>query len=151
MGCSQRRGDIINYGYSQTTTVGTTTNAFGAPIPQYWDSAFVTTPPIEPVGNAAGRQTFLGQAISFFNQNPQVSKQLRYQIGVQRELGPGLSIDAADNSVTQAMKDNNTFLTGSVANPFAGLLPGTSLNNATISRSQLLLPYPEFGAINTTT
>jgi hypothetical protein len=171
----QRRGDIINYGYSQTTTVGTTTDAFGAPIPQYWDSAFVTTPPIEPVGNAAGRQTFLGQAISFFNQNPQVSKQLRYQIGVQRELGPGLSIDAAyvgnygydieitrninalptkylnaDNSMTQAMKDNNTFLTGSVANPFAGLLPGTSLNNATISRSQLLLPYPEFGVINTT-
>ena len=30
------------------------------------------------------------------------------------------------------------------------MLPGTSFNNATISRSQLLLPYPEFGAINTT-
>jgi hypothetical protein len=171
----QRRGDIINYGYSQTTTVGTTTDAFGAPIPQYWNSAFITTPPIEPIGNSAGPQTFLGQAISFFNQNPAVSKQLRYQIGFQHELAAGLSIEAAyvgnygynieithninalpttylnaDNSVTQAMKDNTTFLTGSVANPFAGLLPGTSLNNATISRSQLLLPYPEFGAINTT-
>ena len=35
----QRRGDIINYGYSQTTTVGTTMNAAGAPIPRSWDNA----------------------------------------------------------------------------------------------------------------
>ncbi|MCX6538099.1 MAG: carboxypeptidase-like regulatory domain-containing protein [Acidobacteria bacterium] len=171
----QRRGDIINYGYSQTTTVGTTTDAFGAPIPQYWDNAFVTTPPITPVGNALGRQTFLGNAISFFNQNPKVSKQLRGQIGVQRELPGGMTLEAAfvsnygydieitrninalptqylstDNSRTAAMVANNTFLTAAVTNPFAGLLPGTSFNNATISRSQLLLPYPEFGAINTT-
>ena len=48
------------------------------------------------------------------------------------------------------MNANNTFLTASVANPFAGLLPGTSFNNATIARSQLLRPYPEFGDINTT-
>ena len=47
-----------------------------------------------------------------------------------------------DNSRTAAMNANNTFLTGSVANPFAGLLPGTSLNNPTIARSQLLRPYP---------
>jgi hypothetical protein len=45
---------------------------------------------------------------------------------------------------------NNTFLTTAVANPFAGLLPGTSFNNATIARQQLLLPYPAFGAVNTT-
>ncbi|HEX8889842.1 MAG TPA: hypothetical protein VF779_11855, partial [Pyrinomonadaceae bacterium] len=34
--------------------------------------------------------------------------------------------------------------------PFAGLLPGTSFNNATIARSQLLRPFPEFGDILTT-
>jgi hypothetical protein len=171
----QRRGDIANYGYSQTTTIGTTTLASGAPIAQYWDNAFVNNPIIEPVGNQAGRQTYLGQGISFFNQNPKVAKNLRYQVGIQRELPGGITVEAAyvgnygydieitrninalptkylstDNSRTQAMVDNNTWLTASVANPFAGLLPGTSLNNSTIARQQLLLPYPEFGAINTT-
>jgi hypothetical protein len=171
----ERRGDVIQWGYSQTTTVGTTFNANGAPIPVYWDNAFINTPPIEPVGNAGGRQTYLGQTISFFNQNPAVSKQLRSQIGFQRELPGGFMVEASyvnnygynieitrninavpnqylntDNSLTPAMTANNTFLTGSVTNPFAGLLPGTSLNNATIARSQLLRPYPEFGDITTT-
>ena len=104
-----------------------------------------------------------------------MSKQLRYQIGIQRELPGGMTVEAAyvgnygydieitrninalpnqylnaDNSRSAAMNANNTFLTAAVTNPFAGLLPGTSFNNATISRSQLLLPYPDFGAINTT-
>jgi len=171
----ERRGDVIQAGYSQTTTVGTYTLPSGAPMAQYWDTAFITTPPIEPVGNALGRQTAMGNAISFFNQSPMVSKQLRYQIGFQQELRGGWVVEAAyvgnygynieinrninalpvqylntDNARTAAMDANNTFLTTSVANPFAGLLPGTSFNNATISRSQLLLPYPQFGAITTT-
>jgi len=33
--------------------------------------------------------------------------------------------------------------------PLRGLLPGTSLNGATIARSQLLRPYPAFGNIRT--
>ena len=40
------------------------------------------------------------------------------------------------------------YLTAAVPNPFAGLLPGTSLNNATITRQQLLLPFPEFTSFN---
>ena len=39
---------------------------------------------------------------------------------------------------------NPNYLNTQVPNPFAGLLPGTSLNNATVTRQQLLLPYPEF-------
>jgi len=172
----QRRGDVILSGYSQTTTVGTTTNAFGAPIPQYWDNAFITTPPIQPVGNAQGRQTFLGNAISFFNPNPKVSKQLRSEVSVQQELPGRIAFEAvyvnnygydieinrdinavsndylsSDNSRSADMTAKNSFLTGSVANPFAGLLPGTGLNNSTVGRSQLLRPYPQFnGAITTT-
>ena len=171
----ERRGDVIQSGYSQTTTIPTTFNANGAPIPNYWDQALLLTPIQEPVGNANGKQTFLGNAISFFNPNPNVSKQLRWQIGYQRELAPGLAVEAAyvgnygynieinrninalpaeylntDNSRTADMVANNAFLSGSVANPFAGLLPGTSFNNATIARSQLLRPYPQFGDITTT-
>jgi hypothetical protein len=172
----QRRGDVFPNGWAQTTTVGTTTNAFGSPVPRSWDTAFLTTPIIEPVGNANGPQQGLGQAIDFFNQNPDVSKQLRYQIGFQRELPGGFVIEAAyvgnygydietirninalpnqylntDNSRTAEMNANNNFLTGAVANPFAGLLPGTSFNNPTIARSQLLRPYPQFADIRTST
>ena len=56
----QRRGDVIPNGWSQTTTLGTTPNAFGAPIPFDWQNAFVTNPVLEPVGNASGRQQGLG-------------------------------------------------------------------------------------------
>jgi hypothetical protein len=171
----ERRGDVIQSGYSQTTTFGTTTNAFGAPIPIDWQSALLSAPILEPVGNAAGKQTFLGSGISFFNPNPGVSKQLRWQLGFQRELPGGWAGEAtyvgnygydieitrninalpnqylnADNSRSAAMVANNTFLSGAVTNPFAGLIPGTSFNNPTISRRQLMLPYPAFGAINTT-
>jgi hypothetical protein len=170
----QRRGDVIPNGWSQTTTFATTTNAAGAPIPKSWDDVLLTQPIQEPVGNANGFQQGLGQNISFFNQDPKVSKQLRYQIGFQRELPGGFVVEAAyvgnygydieivqninalpnqylnaDGSRTAAMNANNSFLTGSVANPFAGLIPGTSFNNSTISRSQLLRPYPQYGNITT--
>jgi hypothetical protein len=172
----QRRGDVVQSGYAQTTTAAVTYNQFGAPIPQYMDTALLNTTIIEPIGNAGGRQTFLGQAISFFKQDPKVSKQLRYQIGAQHELPFGMNLELAyvgnygydieiarninalpakylstDNSRTAAMTANNTFLTANVTNPFAGLLPGTSFNNATIARSQLLRPYPQFGDITTST
>jgi hypothetical protein len=122
-----------------------------------------------------GKQTSLGAAISFFNQNPKVSKQARWQVGLQRELAGGWVVEAefvanhgynieivrninalpkqylnTDNSRTPAMNSNNTFLTTAVTNPFAGLLPGTGLNNATIARSQLLRPFPGFTDILTT-
>src|SRR5262249_13029218 len=40
------------------------------------------------------------------------------------------------------------YLTNNIANPFYGLLPGTSLGtNTTVARSQLLLPYPQFTGV----
>lgn len=173
----ERRGDVIQAGYTQTTTGLLTVNANGAPLPYTLSTPLANTTVLEPVGNTLGRQTALGQAISFFNQNPDVSKQARFQIGVQRELPGGWVVEAAyvgnygynieivrninalplkylnaDNSRTAAQIANNTFLTGTVANPFAGLAEyrGTSLFNATIARSQLLRPFPGYGDILTT-
>jgi len=40
---------------------------------------------------------------------------------------------------------NESFLTQQVANPFVGLLAGSTINGATVQRQQLLRPYPEFG------
>ena len=173
----QRRGDVIQTGFSRTTTVPTTVNANGAPIPVSFNSPFSTISILEPVGNSQGRQTGLGTGISFFNQNPEVSKQARFQIGVQRELPGGWIAEAVyvgnrgynieitrninalpnqylntDGSRTAAMNANNTFLTGNVTNPFAGLpeFAGTNFFNPTIARQQLLRPFPAFGDINTT-
>ena len=48
---------------------------------------------------------------------------------------------------TSRARDNGveSFLTAQVANPFAGLLPGSTINGATVQRQQLLRPFPEFG------
>ena len=48
--------------------------------------------------------------------------------------------------LNQARQDANYF-NAQVPNPFAGLLPGTGFNGATIQRRQLLLPYPQFGSV----
>ncbi len=47
------------------------------------------------------------------------------------------------------MRDDatNNYLSQQVANPFAGLLPGTNINGANVARSQLLRPYPQFTGI----
>lgn len=173
----ERRGDVIQPGYTRTTQVALTTNVGGAPIPQAMDVGFLNTTILAPVGSAQGYQTGLGTAISFFNPNPKVSKQMRYQIGIQRQLPWGMYIDAmyvgnygydieiarninalplqylnSDNARTTAMTNNNTLLTANVTNPFAGLsqFVGTSFFNSTIGRQQLLRQFPSFGDINTT-
>ena len=172
----ERRGDVLQSGFTRTTTLGTTTLASGAPIPQAI-AGFGSISILEPVGNSQGKQSALGTGITFFNQNPKVSKQARYQIGIQRQLGWGVVAEAVyvgnygynieitrninalplqylntDNSRTALMVSNNTNLGAGVANPFFGSTDyaGTSFANPTIARSQLLLPFPNFGAITTT-
>lgn len=173
----ERRGDVIQPGFTRTTQVSLTALANGSPIPQDMATGFLNTTILAPVGNAQGLQTGLGTGISFFNPNPKISKQMRYQIGVQREVAWGIYMEAmfvgnygydieigrninalplqylnGDNARTTAMVNNNTLLGASVTNPFAGLsqFAGTSFANATIARSQLLRPFAAFGDINTT-
>ena len=146
----ERRGDVIQPGFTQTTTLGTTTLANGAVIAQSI-SLFPSLISIkEPVGNAQGKQTSLGSAISFFNQNPKVGKQFRFQIGIQRELPGGFVFEAVyvgnrgydleivrelnalpvkylngdalvNGALSAAAAFNNTVLGGTVTNPFFGL------------------------------
>jgi hypothetical protein len=58
---------------------------------------------------------------------------------------------------TSNVRDNaqNTFLSAALPNPFQGLFPAaagapSSFTGTTLSRQQLLRPYPQFGDINTT-
>jgi hypothetical protein len=133
----------------------------------------------DPVGSAQGADTFLGRELSrvvpveFDN-----AHNLRYTIGVQRELPGQWLVEAAYagsrgwdlttggggqageidlNAVpaqylsTSQVRDQATinFLTAQVPNPFRGLLPGTSFNGATIARQQLLRPFPHFDNVRT--
>lgn len=170
----ERRGDVIQPGYTRTTSFALTALANGSPIPNSI-TAFPSIAIQEPVGNAAGKQTGLGGAISFFNQDPEVSKQARWQVGIQRELfwgfvgeavyvgNFGYNIEIArninavpnaflntDNFRSAAMNTRNTALTANVTNPFRNVngYQGTGFyTNANIARSQLLRPFPQFGDI----
>jgi hypothetical protein len=134
---------------------------------------------LDPVGSSLGPNTFLGQEISRFAPiDWNEARNMRYTIGVQRELpnqwlveaayvgsrgwdlltgGGGAAGEIELNPIpaqylsTSRVRDQATidFLGGTVTNPFAGLIPGTGFNNATIARSQLLRPFPHLGNVRT--
>ena len=165
----ERRGDVIQPGYTQVTTQTLSALANGVPIPFKIDNPFPSGI-VEPSGNSLGKQTALGQTISFFNQDPKVAKQARWSFGIQRELFKGWMFEAVyvgdygydleitrninavpnkylstDNSRTVAMANNNTNLSAAIANPFFCSNPNTN-GSACTSGSALFI-----GAGNTTT
>src|SRR5215471_4768903 len=153
-----------SYGFSQSTPYVATNDAGRT-------SASVISNPfpsgvLQPSGASLGLATLLGQGPNFADPTGRLGYVQSFSFGVQRQL-PGLvSIDVsyvgsrtvgagttkAYNALSvqnlalgDASKGGNpNYLTTQVPNPFAGLLPGTSLNNATITRQQLLLPFPQF-------
>ena len=168
----ERRSDVIQSGWSQTTNMVPTVNNidFVATLSNPFPNGIQ-----EPSGNSRGAQTFLGQNISFFNQDPKMPRVSRWELGLQRELKSGFlaqvhyvgnktihiemnrNINALSNqylSTSPARDDvRNSYLTASVANPFYGLVPGNTSGifaNTTIARQSLMLPYPQFGSVTTT-
>jgi len=125
---------------------------------------------LTPSGSKLGLSTFLGQSISFVDPSRVIPKVEEFSLGVQRELPfravlevsyvgsrtKELDVSHQLNAVTaaQLLQYGGNFaspnLTDSVANPFVGLLPSTSINGATTTRQQLLLPYPEFTGVTET-
>lgn len=118
------------------------------------------------LGAATGLGTSLGTIVPSHRDTPYYT---RWQLGGQRDFGAGWSAEAfyVDSrgrhlpvqreinglptqylsTSTQRDTTNETFLSASVPNPFQGLLPGTSFNGATTTRSQLLRPFPQFTSI----
>ncbi len=173
----QRRGDVIQSGYSQQTSLIPTQNQLD-PNGRVIYTATLSNPfpngVVQPVGASQQQQTFLGQAISFFNQRPQTPYMQRWELDVQRELPYGLTVEAAyvgnrgthievtrNLNVTpqqylsrSPLRDNVTrsYLIASLANPFFGILPSTTTigGSSTIARERLLRPFPEFDTVTTT-
>jgi outer membrane receptor protein involved in Fe transport len=170
----QRRGDVITTGFSSNTPMTVSLNS-GLSFVETLSNPF-TGGIQEPVGSAAGIQTFLGQGITFFDPAPKSPRNQRWQVGLQRELrgrwvadisyvgnhGSDLptsrNLNATPNQYlsTSGTRDQatNDYLNAAVPNPFFGLMPptaGTAFRSSTITRERLLRPYPQFDSVNTTT
>src|SRR5690606_20133949 len=169
----QRRGDVVQSGVSQNTTlVVSLVNglSFLATLSDPFQGGIQP-----PAGAAAGIEPVLGQHGTCFNESPQSPRMQRWQVGIQRTCGNwlaeaayvgnyGSQIETTRNLnatpleflSTSPTRDNarNAYLTAQVPNPFFGLMPataGTAFRGATIARERLLRPYPHFDAVNTFT
>ncbi len=125
---------------------------------------------LQPPGSSQGMMTLLGQGPSFSNTDNQLSYVHQFSFGIQRQLPGNVAVDVAyvasrTKSVPTSKGFNEVgvdvlnkgnpwlggdpnYLNAQVANPFQNLMPGTSLNSATVSRSQLLRPHPQFTGFN---
>lgn len=158
----------VRNGFSQTTPY-VATNDGGR------TSASVVSNPfpsgvLQPSGASLGMATMLGQGPSFADPTGRLGYVHSYSFGIQRLLPGQINLDvsyvgsrtigAGTTKAYNALSVQNlalgdatkggdpNYLTAQVPNPFAGLLPGTSLNNATITRQQSLLPFPAFTSFN---
>jgi hypothetical protein len=126
---------------------------------------------IQPVGSALGLSSQLAQNLgTLYQPGREAPYYKRWEMSVQQELpdgwvvgftylgsrGSNLPVAQAVNNIpiqflsTSRTRDValETLLGQNVTNPFAGLIPGTAFNNATIVRNQLMRPYPQFGTIS---
>lgn len=121
---------------------------------------------LPPLGSNGGLQTNLGQNISFFPQDRKMPYAQRWSFGIQQELPSGYVIESSyvGNRGTRLGVNRNinavpaqylstsptrdqatiTYLGTQFPNPFFGLNPQYT---GTISRANLLRPYPQFGDI----
>ncbi|MEN3339952.1 MAG: hypothetical protein V7647_3628, partial [Acidobacteriota bacterium] len=126
---------------------------------------------LQPAGASQGPNTFLGQTAGRFAPlDFRNGQNARYIVSLQRELpgqwlldvgyagsrGYDLTTDLDINPIpapylsTSRVRDQATidFLGANVTDPFLGLIPGTGLNGS-ISRGQLLKPFPQFTGVTT--
>jgi len=165
----ERRGDVIQTGFSRNTSfvptkdninfIGTLSNPFPDGV-------------LMPVGAAQRQQTFVGNSITFFDENPLVPYMQRWQFSIQRqfrkfvfdlayvgnrgthiEYGHNLNATPAQYLSRSFFRDNDTInaLSRNIANPMAGKLPAgaaSAFTGTNISVERLLRPYPHFDSVN---
>jgi hypothetical protein len=117
---------------------------------------------VQPTGSSLGLATLVGQSIAYGNPDRKIPYVHQFSAGFQQLLPWSAVLDISyvgsrthDMQVSRNINALNpsylslgTALTAQVANPLAGLVPqSTALNGATITRQQLLLPFPQFQTI----
>jgi TonB dependent receptor len=125
---------------------------------------------LNATGAGLGLNTLVGQGVSFVDPNRQQPFTHQYSLTIQRELPGGVLLDVAysgslgrDLAVNQAVNaiplqfvraaqqtfaaTGRNILNDSVQNPFFGLIAAGPLSARTVTRGQLLRPYPHFTGI----
>lgn len=118
-----------------------------------------------PNGSSLGLATQLGQGVNYNDQDHRQPRMMQYTVSTQTQLPGQVVLQIAyvgeKSSRLEVNKSMNglplqyynqgtagvTFLQQQVPNPFAGQLPGSSLNAGTIQRQFLLTPYPQFTSV----
>ena len=166
-----RRQDVVMTNFNRTTNLVPTLDSgltFVASLANPYPSGF-----LPPIGAGQGADTYLGLSLggnSFFAPGIQANRTQKWQIDIQRELPHRFLVDVgyigSRGDHFQTTRDlrffPNQYLsasplrdqavidywTGNVANPFAGLTPGTSYNGSNIARQNLIRNFPQFTTIN---
>jgi hypothetical protein len=128
-------------------------NTFSSPFPNGL---------VSPPGASRGLLTQVGQSISFDDPTNRVPHIHAFNLTVGRQLARDVMVEVSYvgsrirdlavskniNAISAADQARGAaYLQERVPNPFAGLLPGSGLNGATVQRQQLLRPYPQFDTV----
>lgn len=159
---------IEQYGYSQQTQLVATNDGYLTP-------AMTLSDPFpggikKPTGSLLGPSTYVGNSVQFFNPNPLNAYAIRWNFDIQRQLarnlvvevgyegnhGVHMNVDRQFNYIPASYLSKSPFrdqpvidnLTANVDNPFAGLIPGSTINGSKVAKSQLLLPFPQFTGVS---
>ncbi len=121
---------------------------------------------VQPTGSSLGLATLLGQSITAPYGGRTIPRNWQYSFSIQRQLPWNIMAEAGyvgsrtyqietsvniDTISAAQLAQFGSTLNSTVPNPFQGLLPGTSLNGATIAREQSIVPYPQYLLASTST
>ena len=124
-------------------------------------AATITRP--SPGRNPIYQQQALGQSISATSLTNPFGYARQWNFDVQQELGQGFLLDVAYagskgthlpfsgqqiNQLPDQYLSLGSHLLNQVANPFAGLVQQGPLAASTVTRGQLLLPYPQYTGVS---
>jgi hypothetical protein len=160
-------------GYSRTTSVTTSVDGGLTPAVNL-TNPFANQPGgllLAAIGNSLGAASFLGESITVAYLNRPLAYSHQYSLDIERELPGNLLIEAGyvgnlTRNVplsfgvdvlpaselghrTAAGVIDTAYYTAQLPNPMAGLIPNNAaLNGATITRQNLLRPYPQYSGIS---
>lgn len=155
-------------GFSQTTTLVPTNDSYVTPygtLSNPYPAGIQT-----PVGSGAGINSNLGNSISYYTSHITNPYSIRWNFDVQHQLSNDMMLQLTyignkqvhgtmSNAISSTpllpflsrslLRDQATIntLATVVTNPFAGLLPGSSINGSTVTLATLLQAFPQFSGV----
>jgi hypothetical protein len=114
------------------------------------------------IGRSQGLNTLIGQSVGMFIRGAHQGYVNQWNFDVQQQLGDGLALDVAyagshgvglpasiqANQIPDAYLGLGTALNEQVSNPFYRLVSVGTLSQPTVSRGQLLRPFPQFTGVS---